>query len=486
MALLVLLGAISAGAATWAIKTFRPSYQAWADVEIVQEEASIASILGAGNALESAPGVQLQSIVMPSPDEALARRSALWGLVRDGDLATAVVQRLGWAEGAFSETSLLAAIKAELVAASPISTTESNLIRITATLGSSKDAAAAANAWAEEYVRKTNLAHSRRREHSIGAMDRELQEATSSFETAQTRLESALMENRLGQWERKIAANEERIAAWHEMAGQAAMALDGKGVDAQLASLKSNRRTLNRLRQLLADAQGLRIQIEAAGEAGVASNSLAVELLKAQAYALNAASQHALELHFGNARATHANAAEQSADLDALIASLTGRIEQLKARIASQTEALAAWLRGEPSSQASLEPEGDGAPAEESIARLVAQLENATLQLFEQKERSQARLANLTQARDLALAHLADLRKIQATLQLESAFDPPEVLLASKALAPSHPLGPSPTLVGAAVGVILTPAAIFLAFFANALGIRPLLARSNAEPGGRA
>ena len=398
----------------------------------------------------------------------------------------AVVQRLGWAEGAFPETALLAAIGAELVAASPTSTTDSNLIRITATLGSSEDAAAAANAWAEEYVKKTNLERRRMREHSISAMDRELQEAERSFETAQTDLENALMQNGFGQRERRIAANEERIAAWLKMAGQAAMALDGEGVDAQLAALKNNRRTLSRLRQLLADAQGLRSQIEAAGEAGVASNSLAVELLKAQAYALNAASQHVLELHFGNARATHANASEQSADLDALIASLTGRVEQLKVRIASQTEALASWLRGKPSSRASLEPEGDGAPAQEPIARLIAQLENETQQLFRQRERRQARLATLTQTRDLALDNVATLRKMQATLQMQAAFELPEVRLASRALAPSHPLGPSATLIGAAVGVVLMPVAIFLAFFANALGVRPLLARGNAEPGGRA
>ena len=317
MALLVLLGALLAGAAVWAAKTFWPSYEASADVLIVEPETEAALDIA------FLKGTAVQRLSQ-------AKQATFLGLVRGGDLAVAVAERMGLSQDAFPDASLLAAISAQLVAADAASGAESNLIRITASLGSPKDAQALANAWTEEYVKKIDLERERTAQSILDALERAFEQAASSHETAQAQLEGALAQSRFGQLQRQIAANEQRIAALHELAGQ--------------------------------------------------------------------------------------------------------------------TE----------------------------------QLEEETRQLSSAKEREGARLALLVQARDSALSALAALRSKHAELRLKFATETSRVRLASRAVAPSNPQGLSATLVGATAGVILTPLAIFLAFCANALGLKPPLNRGKA------
>lgn len=320
MALLVLLGALLAGAVVWAAKAFWPSYEASADVRIVKPETR------ADFNVDFLRGTAIQR-------QSQAEQATFLGLVRGGDVAAAVAERMGLSQDAFPEASLLQAISAQPVAAAAPNAA-SNLIRITASLGSPKDAQALANAWAEEYVKKIDLEHERAAQSILDTLERAFEQAASSHETAQAQLENALAQSRFGQLQRQIAANEQRIAALHELAGQ--------------------------------------------------------------------------------------------------------------------TE----------------------------------QLEEETRQLSSAKEREGARLALLVQARDSALSALAALRSKRAELRLKFATETFRVRVASRAIAPSNPVGLSATLVGATAGVILTPLAIFLAFCANALGLKPPLNRGKAKSAG--
>lgn len=317
MALLVLLGALLAGAAIWAAKTFWPSYEAWADVLIVEPETE--AVLD----VVFLKGTAIQRL---SQD----KQATFLGLVRSGDVAAAVAERVGLSQDAFPEASLLAAISAQLVAADPASGANSNLIRISASLGSPEDAQALANAWAEEYVKEIDLEREHAAQSVLDALEREFEQAASSHEAAQAQLENALAQSRFGQLQRQIAANEQHIAAQHKLTGQ--------------------------------------------------------------------------------------------------------------------TE----------------------------------QLEEETRQLSSAKEREEAQLALLVQARDSAFSALEALKSKRAELRLKFATETPHVRMASRAFAPSNPLGLSATLVGATAGVILTPLAIFLAFCANALGFAPPLNRGKA------
>ena len=302
MALLVLLGALLAGAAIWAAKTFWPSYEAWADVLIVK------------------PATEADS------------NFAFLGLVRGGDVAAAVAERMGSSQNAFTEVSLLEeVISAQLFTASVAPDAASNLIRISARLGSPEEAQALANAWAEEYVKKIELERKRTAQSVLDGLERTFEQAASIHEAAQARLENALAQSKFGQLQRQIAANEQHIAAQHKLAGQ--------------------------------------------------------------------------------------------------------------------TE----------------------------------QLEEETRQLSSAKEREEAQLALLVQARDSAFSALEALRSKRTELRLKFATETPHVRMASRAFAPSNPLGLSATLVGATAGVILTPLAIFLAFCANALGFAPPLNRGKAS-----
>ena len=387
MALLVLLGALLAGAAIWAAKTFWPSYEAWADVLIVE------------------PATEADSNV------------AFLGLVRGGDVAAAVAERMGSSQNAFTEASLLEVISAQLFTASVAPDAASNLIRISASLGSPEEAQALVNAWAEEYVKKIDLDRKRTAQSVLDSLERTFEQAASIHEAAQAQLENALAQSRFGQLQRQIAANEQRINLIR--------------ISASLGSPEEAQALAN------AWAEEYVKKLELERERAAPSTLNTLERTFEQVANSHEAAQARLE-----------NALAQS------------RFGQLQRQIAANEQHIA---------------------AQHKLAGQTEQLEEETRQLSSAKEREEAQLALLVQARDSAFSALEALRSKRAELRLKFATETPRVRMASRALAPSDPLGLSATLVGATAGVILTPLAIFLAFCANALGFAPPLNRGKAS-----
>ena len=387
MALLVLLGALLAGAAIWAAKTFWPSYEAWADVLIVE------------------PATEANSNV------------AFLGLVRGGDVAAAVAERMGSSQNAFTEVSLLEeVISAQLFTASVAPDAASNLIRISARLGSPEEAQALANAWAEEYVKKIELERKRTAQSVLDGLERTFEQAASIHEAAQAQLENALAQSRFGQLQRQIAANEQRINLIR--------------ISASLGSPEEAQALAN------AWAEEYVKKLELERERAAPSTLNTLERTFEQVANSHEAAQAQLE-----------NALAQS------------KFGQLQRQIAANEQHIA---------------------AQHKLAGQTEQLEEETRQLSSAKEREEAQLALLVQARDSAFSALEALRSKRAELRLKFATETPHVRMASRAFAPSNPLGLSATLVGATAGVILTPLAIFLAFCANALGFAPPLNRGKA------
>ena len=384
MALLVLLGALLAGAAIWAAKTFWPSYEAWADVLIVK------------------PATEADS------------NFAFLGLVRGGDVAAAVAERMGSSQNAFTEVEV---ISAQLFTASVAPDAASNLIRISARLGSPEEAQALANAWAEEYVKKLELERKRTAQSVLDGLERTFEQAASIHEAAQAQLENALAQSRFGQLQRQIAANEQRINLIR--------------ISASLGSPEEAQALAN------AWAEEYVKKLELERERAAPSTLNTLERTFEQVANSHEAAQARLE-----------NALAQS------------KFGQLQRQIAANEQHIA---------------------AQHKLAGQTEQLEEETRQLSSAKEREEAQLALLVQARDSAFSALEALRSKRTELRLKFATETPHVRMASRAFAPSNPLGLSATLVGATAGVILTPLAIFLAFCANALGLAPPLNRGKAS-----
>ncbi len=116
------------------------------------------------------------------------------------------------------------------------------------------------------------------------------------------------------------------------------------------------------------------------------------------------------------------------------------------------------------------DPDAASAPA--AIAELEA--ENRTLGARIEAADSARRL--LTAERDAAYSLVRSLRDEIARLKVGVAAAAPRVHLASAALAPAAPVSRSPRSAAAIAGLAALPTAALLAWFAHAMGVRPLIA----------
>ena len=114
------------------------------------------------------------------------------------------------------------------------------------------------------------------------------------------------------------------------------------------------------------------------------------------------------------------------------------------------------------------------------LEALIRELEEDNKILKMGVEATNANLKNLTEERDRILAAVQTLRNEMVELQLTSVAAPSEVRLASPAVVPWKSSWPSPVPVAAVMGAAWMPAAILLALFLNALGVRPFIERRGA------
>ena len=451
----IALGAIVAagagGALMWASWTFLPSYETSADVAIIRAEptVSIDDTLRTGS-------VDPKRV---SFRDRVAERAAFVGLVHNGDVARTVVERLGGQlDESQNEATLIENIDAYLVTIGVQSEmNNSDLIRITARADSPGKAMDLVNAWTEEYVKVVNRIYERAPAKLLAAVHAELTEVRKNYDAAQEVLEALIASSRSDQLARRIRTRTELIENW---------------IRAQNDALTTDYYTLQRLTSQLSAARVLRAQIRNAGETNIASNRLGILLLKAETYtSAPQAVQMELDGNFDTAGAMRAGIAEQSADVDALIAALQERIEEVRRKIANRyQETLSGRLPDEEAAESSLgkvihasarsgaDPRAglsETRSRENSFPNLVARLEAEIRSMRQEKEKEDRIMLESVKNRDLLYSSLNSLENEIVELSLVKASEvSTEVRLASVAVLPEYPVGPHPVLVAAVSGFL--------------------------------
>ncbi len=254
-------------------------------------------------------------------------------------------------------------------------------------------AAEIANAWAREYERYVNSLYSGAPAEYSTSISTEYLRAQSEYNTAQTALEQyiatspieqlhstisetkqlldslqsgkqnaltlviseqlkvnseiisaylgAQSANRLVAFEKEQEGRRNLVTAYLDAQNQAEVKTFNEQVRADLLLLTNLSNARSRVRQMIGDAQAMRDQVRAGGDAAAQSNAIALSLMKANAFALTApiSDSVALQLQMQD-QATPITASAQLADLEAFVKSLQARETSLTQQINDVTARL--------------------------------------------------------------------------------------------------------------------------------------------------
>ena len=493
------LAAVGSGALILVIQVILPKYETSSDVAIVRMTSSVAldKKFSTGATSDDAKSFRMRA------REMVARRAALRGLVKSGDVAQAVSERLREQldEEEANAARLIEEIDAHLVAVGTVSPiNSSNLIRITASADSPEKAAAIANAWAEEYVNHVNRVYRHMPSDQLDSIVAELERTQESHDAAQKKLETFITNSNVGQLNRWIEAKQNLVVnlrdLWHDMVDVQMLTLrksqENKAetvrllIESREESLSESYATRRRLENMLSNAMDIRSQIEKGRQTSVASNALALMMLKTEAYASSARLLSALEVKLDNVVGNNVNKTDQLTDVNALIATLQERIEKVDLDIEKYEKILSGHIanmnnnnnNNNESSLLSLkdmETQFTVKDTNDPLARLINKLEREIQPLKAESEAVSATLAVLIQNRDVHRSALGTLQNEIVELKLAMSAVTSEVRLASRALVPVDSAYPSAPLIAVLGGIVGLLAAVCLAFFANSEGVRPLL-----------
>ncbi len=443
--------AIAAGSAV----LVPPPYEAVAGVAIVKTRSNVEF----DPRFTTLSGDTTATGVTPASD---ARRSALLGLVQNGAIASKVAALMGSQldEAEHNPALLMEKVKAEVLQ-------KGDLILIRVRDQNPAKAAGIANAWAQEYERSVNSVYGGSPSDYSLAVQTELTRTRQAYDLAQTALERFLATNRLEALRRQIddtQAIANALADAHIKGQVAAVSLESA---ARVKALADQYDTQLRVRMLLEDARAMRDQVRIGGDPAAASNSLALQLLKAQAFAFSAELPAQLQIQAGAAwQATTAVA--QTADLD-------GLVEALEKLDITLTSAIAAQSQGLLSAQ--------GGSAVTATATLTAPAENQTVALLQKQVRSlqsdaeqvKATWQTLTQTRELAWDTYSTLANKQAEVTVAAAISGSEVRFALPAVPPvgRSSSRTTPVLTATLVGLLLGVMAAYMVEFLQAEGQSP-------------
>lgn len=555
----IVVGAVSFAVGTAALvlaaRVVFPTYETQVDVTVIRmaTQVSMDQTLQTGG---QARNLQRQ--------QWSARRAALVGLVHNADVAQAVAERLRGQfedEKAGTANRLIRRIDAELVTIGMLSNSNlSDLIRITARGDSPEQAVAVANAWAEEYVNHVNRLYEQVPETLTASISTAVENAQQAYDTAQAGLEAFVAHSEIDRLQRQIGAKATTLGnlqdLWRVTVDTQLMAVEkqqetafqtvNEWFDSQFQELATNYDTRRKINLLLADARGLRAQVESGGEASVASNGLAFLLLKTAAYASSVGSATSLELNVADGGAVHVDARQQLEDVNAIIGALEAREQQLARDIARQSQALsnaslptgeirdaasgfvgAAAANGQGLGDETAATNGQGlgdeargvaaqrasisgvnqplpvqsvswAPSHmESLADYIEDEQGAVVSLIlaeeeelralkAEREQALSQQRTLQQERDLRWSALNSLRSERIELDMSSVGNVSEVRLASRAVLPEDPVGLAVWLLALLAGFVGLLAMVCLTVFADAMGGRPWLHEWRAEQGAAA
>ena len=150
----------------------------------------------------------------------------------------------------------------------------------------------------------------------------------------------AEIQNRLAALTQEQTAKSKIFDAFSAADLDAKLAVFNDQVQSRIQKLTTSYSTKLKLEKLLSDAQGLQSQVSQAGVSSARSNSLAILLLKAQAYASGADVPANFQLQLSGVGDLDVDPQHQAADLAALVETLQTRITDLDKTISDQSTTL--------------------------------------------------------------------------------------------------------------------------------------------------
>jgi uncharacterized protein involved in exopolysaccharide biosynthesis len=319
-------------------------------------------------------------------------------------------------------------------------------------------AADIATAWAKAYVDQVNIVYSDAGTvESYTAIKDQLSEAKSTYDSAQAALESFTAQNQEANLHRRIVENQAEIdnlsigytdviSTVVNLQTQAStIAYDQKINDltTQLQEKYAERRLVDKN---LVDAQDMYDQVQNGGDGAAASNTLALNLLKAQVFAANGG--------LGNiiiqSNPVPLSAAAMTSDLSALIdvlkarqQALDGEIQSLSASISTSQGSTLDLTLGQQAQSAVqnfsnsisyMPTDNSNTPRENRLLTL----EDATNQLNSQLLKVQSQKDELKRARDLAWDTYKNLATKETELEVTSKTENTTLALAAPAAVPNN------------------------------------------------
>ena len=492
------LAAVGSGALILVIQVILPKYETSSDVAIVRMTSSVAldKKFSTGATSDDAKRLRMRAV------ESMAKRAALLGLVKSGNVAQAVSERLREQldEKEAHAARLIEEIGAELVTVGTLSPRNtSNLIRMTASADLPEKAAAIANAWAEEYVDHVNRLYRHTPSDQLDSIVAELEKTREGHDAAQKKLETFIANSNVGQLNRWIEAKHNIVVnlrdLWNDMVDVQMLTMrtaqENKTetvrllIESREDMLSESYVTRRRLKNMLNNAMDIRSQIERGHQTSVASNALALMMLKTEAYASSARLLNALEVNFDNVVGNNGDETDQLTDVNALIATLQDRMEKVDLDIEKYEKLLSSYITNTNTNtntnESSLlfledmETQFTVKDTNNLLAQLINKLERDIQLLRAESEAVSARLAVLVQNRDVHRSALETLENEIVELKLAMSAVTSEVRLASRALVPVDSAYPSAPLIAVLGGIVGLLAAVGLALFANSEGMHPLL-----------
>lgn len=401
-----------------------PHYQASADVAIVRRVSN----------------VNFDERFQTTPEELgtntanlSARRSALLGLVTTGTIAKEVISQLG---AVLSPEEQIPANLLEMVTGEEAGGTQSDsdLIRITVTADDAEKAALIATTWAHTYVQQVNTIYGQVPDEVFHSIEKELTQARESYLASQATLEEFITTNRIDELTSRVAVLQQRVT---------------QGVSLQQAFLLQWQKT----QEQLTTARALRAQVAQGGDGAARSNMAALQVLKMSIY-----SQPPDDLQVEVRDIPEVTAAAMLTDIESLIASLEGQLQDLNTQIAAG------------SAEASATPDVEA----QSLTMTLQALRMAKSQL----ETETSRQLQLVQQRDLNWETFKTLSSKMAELNLTRAAASSEVRFGAEAVPPAS----FEPRIRLSFGVLMAGGlgfglALLVVFLASYLNYQPLLGK---------
>lgn len=485
---LAVIGALLGGIISFA---FPAGYEAIAGIAIVKSRTDI----------EFDPRVKTLSADDLATTNADARRNALLTLVNSGQVAEQVLAEVGNQLEATDRTpaKLLRTVKAELAQ-------RGDFILIRVQHKNPQVAATIANVWSAKYEQYVNSIYASGQPNYAASVFTEVQQTRDTYEQSQKALEAFLATNNILTLRREISDTQKIIDSLSSQRLASLSAIIEKRLNArtvvieqylnaqtlassnvitqaaesQIKILANYYATRNELEQLLEVSRALRDQTANGGPGSSRSNSLAIVLLKARAFAGANALPGNLQVNVGGVSDLQQSVEDQVKDLDSLIAVLVARQKFVTSQIDTLSSDLAQGKglnlpatngNGTPLQQVaaeqlanlfSLKGIEDVVPksAMDSDGSLIALIDQYAIKLNKaqsQLEAEEARKQSLMEQRDLNRdAHTTILKK-QNEVRIAGTLAGSDVRFASSAVVPDQRITSRliPIAVGAALGLLI-------------------------------